>query len=55
MLTKSKPADAKRLIEQAQTDVKSKWHLLEQMAALRYGNGAAATATAADGETAKAE
>ncbi|MDM7914532.1 MAG: pyruvate:ferredoxin (flavodoxin) oxidoreductase, partial [Candidatus Eisenbacteria bacterium] len=37
MLTKSKPEDAARLIEQAQKDVVSRWHLYDRMARLVYG------------------
>ncbi len=36
MLTKSKPEEAKRLIELAQEDTTSRWHLYEQMANLKY-------------------
>ncbi len=36
MLTKSKPEEAKRLIELAQGDTTSRWHLYEQMANLKY-------------------
>jgi pyruvate-ferredoxin/flavodoxin oxidoreductase len=36
MLTKSKPEEAKRLIELAQDDTTSRWHLYEQMANLKY-------------------
>jgi len=37
MLTKSKPEDAARLIEQAQQDVIARWHLYDRMARLVYG------------------
>ena len=37
MLTKSKPAVAKVLIEAAQEDVNARWRLIEQMAQMRYG------------------
>ncbi len=37
MLTKSKPEEAKRLIQLGQSDTTSRWHLLSQMAALDYG------------------
>lgn len=33
MLTKSKPADAKRLLQEAQADVNTRWHLYEYLAA----------------------
>jgi pyruvate-ferredoxin/flavodoxin oxidoreductase len=33
MLTKSKPADAKRLLQEAQDDVNARWHLYEYLAA----------------------
>ena len=36
MLTKSKPEEAKRLIELAQEDTTSRWNLYEQMANLKY-------------------
>jgi pyruvate-ferredoxin/flavodoxin oxidoreductase len=36
MLTKSKPEEAKRLIELAQKDTTSRWHLYEQMAEMKY-------------------
>jgi pyruvate-ferredoxin/flavodoxin oxidoreductase len=39
MLTKSKPDEAKRLIELAQKDVTGRYQLLAQMAAIKYGNG----------------
>ncbi|MDZ7725785.1 MAG: pyruvate:ferredoxin (flavodoxin) oxidoreductase [candidate division KSB1 bacterium] len=39
MLTKSKPERAKMLIDMAQKDVKSRWHLYEEWAAIEYGNG----------------
>ena len=39
MLTAFKPEDAKILAERAQKDILSKWHLLEQMSALEYGEG----------------
>jgi len=37
MLTKSKPEEAKRLIELAQQDVDSRWGLYQQLAAMNYG------------------
>ncbi len=37
MLTKSKPEDAARLIEEAQRNVTSRWHLYDRMARLVYG------------------
>ncbi len=37
MLTKSKPEEAKRLIELGQEDVTSRWHLYKQMESLDYG------------------
>ncbi|MHC4294064.1 MAG: pyruvate:ferredoxin (flavodoxin) oxidoreductase, partial [Planctomycetota bacterium] len=37
MLATFKPDDAKRLAEQAQNDVTTKWHLLKQMAEMQYG------------------
>ncbi|HET6429561.1 MAG TPA: pyruvate:ferredoxin (flavodoxin) oxidoreductase [Phycisphaerae bacterium] len=39
MLTKSKPDEAKRLIELAQHDVTSRWHMYEQLAAMKYNGG----------------
>ncbi|MHC4717762.1 MAG: thiamine pyrophosphate-dependent enzyme, partial [Planctomycetota bacterium] len=39
MLAKSKPDEAKRLIELAQQDVTSRWHMYEQLAAMTYGEG----------------
>ena len=36
MLTKSKPAEAARLLELAQEDVTTRWHLYEQLASLDY-------------------
>jgi pyruvate-ferredoxin/flavodoxin oxidoreductase len=39
MLTKSKPEEAKRLMELAQQDVTSRYNLIAQMAAMKYGNG----------------
>jgi pyruvate-ferredoxin/flavodoxin oxidoreductase len=38
MLTKSKPAEAARLLRLAQGDVLSRWRLLEQMASFSYGD-----------------
>ncbi|MDX2229309.1 MAG: pyruvate:ferredoxin (flavodoxin) oxidoreductase [Leptolyngbyaceae cyanobacterium bins.349] len=38
MLTKSKPADAKRLLQVAQTDVNDRWHLYEYLAARKEMN-----------------
>jgi pyruvate-ferredoxin/flavodoxin oxidoreductase len=38
MLTKSKPEEAKRLMELAQHDVKMRWQMYEQLASLKYGN-----------------
>ncbi|MDD4888904.1 MAG: pyruvate:ferredoxin (flavodoxin) oxidoreductase [Phycisphaerae bacterium] len=46
MLTKSNPAAAATLIDQAQKDVADKWRLLEQMAAMHYGPVAPAPAEA---------
>ena len=43
MLTKSKPDEAKRLIELAQQDVTSRYSLLAQMAAMKYGTGEASS------------
>jgi len=37
MLTKSKPEEAKRLIELAQHDVEMRWQMYEQLASLKYG------------------
>ncbi len=37
MLTKFKPEEAKRLAAEAEKDFASKWHLLQQMAAMSYG------------------
>ena len=39
MLTKSNPDEAKRLIELAQKDVTSRYQLISQMAAMKYGAG----------------
>ncbi|NLF32692.1 MAG: pyruvate:ferredoxin (flavodoxin) oxidoreductase, partial [Planctomycetes bacterium] len=39
MLTKSKPDAAAELIELAQTDTTSRWHLYRQMAEMAYGTG----------------
>ena len=39
MLTKSKPEDAKRLLELAQRDAWTRWNFYEQLAALRVGPG----------------
>jgi pyruvate-ferredoxin/flavodoxin oxidoreductase len=39
MLTKSKPQEAERLIQLAQEDVNSRWHLYDQMANLVYASG----------------
>ncbi len=39
MLTKSKPEEAKRLIELANKDAKLKYHLYEQLATIRYNGG----------------
>lgn len=39
MLTKSKPEEAKRLIELANRDAKMKYNLYEQLAAIRYNGG----------------
>jgi pyruvate-ferredoxin/flavodoxin oxidoreductase len=43
MLTKSKPEEAKRLIELAQEDVTSRWHLYERMANVQAEAAAQAT------------
>jgi pyruvate-ferredoxin/flavodoxin oxidoreductase len=54
MLTKSKPDDARRLMEAAQLDAEARWQLYSYMAA-RKGNGApapAVTVTAATSESA---
>ncbi len=40
MLTKSKPDEAARLIELAQADTDSRWHLYKQMAEIQYGTPA---------------
>jgi pyruvate-ferredoxin/flavodoxin oxidoreductase len=45
MLVHSKPADAKRLLAEAQADVMNRWRIYEQMAAMP-GTGAAAAAKA---------
>jgi len=39
MLTKSKPEEAKRLMDLAQTDVTARWRLYEQLAALQCDGG----------------
>ena len=39
MLTKSKPERAKMLIDMAQKDVKSRWHLYEEWARIEYDDG----------------
>ena len=39
MLTKSKPEEARRLMESAQKDVTDKWRLMEQLAAMHCGGG----------------
>jgi len=36
MLTKSKPERAKMLLEQAQKDIQSRWHLYKEWAAIEY-------------------
>ncbi|MCD4824075.1 MAG: pyruvate:ferredoxin (flavodoxin) oxidoreductase [Phycisphaerae bacterium] len=36
MLTKSKPEDAKKLLEQATSDTLNRWHLYQQMATMQY-------------------
>ncbi len=41
MLTKSKPEDAKRLLELAQKDVAARWAMYENLAAMSGGNGGA--------------
>jgi pyruvate-ferredoxin/flavodoxin oxidoreductase len=49
MLTKSKPAEAKRLFELAQTDVDTRWQLYSYLAARKLsgsGNGSSTTAVA---------
>lgn len=38
MLVKSKPEDAARLLREAEEDVKSRWHLYEQLASLDYSH-----------------
>jgi pyruvate-ferredoxin/flavodoxin oxidoreductase len=38
MLTKSKPEEAKRLMELAQHDVEKRWQMYEQLASLKYGS-----------------
>ena len=45
MLTKSKPADAKRLLQEAQNDVNTRWQMYEYLAArpLEMPNGKAAS------------
>jgi pyruvate-ferredoxin/flavodoxin oxidoreductase len=40
MLTKTDPDKAKELVQLAQKDVASHWHVLEQMAAMTYGSTA---------------
>ena len=42
MLTKANPEAAKALAEQAQKNVVSKWHLIRQMAEIRYGDAPSA-------------
>ena len=37
MLTKSKPEEAKRLLEAASVDVAARWNLYTQMADMKYG------------------
>ncbi len=37
MLTKSKPQEAKLLLEKATADVQTRWRLLKQMSAMQYG------------------
>ena len=37
MLTKSKPEQAKKLLNLASEDTISRWHLYQQMAAMQYG------------------
>jgi len=39
MLTAFKPDQAKALAEKAQKDIRSRWRLLQQMAAMQYGDG----------------
>ncbi len=39
MLTKSKPDEAARLMELAQQDVTTRWRMIEQLAAMSYGDG----------------
>ncbi len=39
MLTKSKPAEAERLMQLAQQDVTSRWRLYENLAAMTFGSG----------------
>jgi pyruvate-ferredoxin/flavodoxin oxidoreductase len=43
MLTKSNPAEAKRLLALAQQDATSRWHVIRQMAAMQYGQQPAET------------
>ena len=44
MLTKSNPEMAKKLAKQANANIKSKWHLIKQMAEMTYGASVAAAA-----------
>jgi pyruvate-ferredoxin/flavodoxin oxidoreductase len=37
MLSQFRPEEAKRLSALAQADLKTKWHLIRQMAAIQYG------------------
>lgn len=45
MLTKSKPEEAERLIQLAQKDVGSRWHMYEELAKIDYSGGAASDAS----------
>ena len=46
MLTKSKPADAKKYFEQAQLDVEARWKLYQYMAARPLGGNGKPSAPA---------
>jgi pyruvate-ferredoxin/flavodoxin oxidoreductase len=52
MLTKSRPEDAARLMEQAQRDVRERWNLYDRLARTVYGAGAG---NGGEGETAGPE
>ena len=49
MLTKSKPEEAKRLLEEAQKDVQTRWRMYEYLGARKPDvNGAAPTGSSAN-------